>query len=268
MVDIKTAHLFAGAGGGLYTDLILGFTPILAVEQDEQRCEILRRRSQEGWWPDLHVWQGDIRLFDPSPWKRKVDLVHAGWPCQDISCAGSGAGLNGPKSKLFWEIVRIVRHIRPRYIFLENSPAITNRGLDQVLGALAKLGYNAVWCVLPASAVGAPHRRDRWWCFAANLDSQRQSHLTRLAASTTQTIIRTTVGLENSPGDTTEPPSWFEIEPDLVRVVHGMADAKHRIAALGDGWVPLQAALAFVLLLNIFAGGEALQQLTRVHRNR
>ena len=80
-------HLFAGIGGGLLADLILGHRPIVAVEWDKYACRILRERAADGWFPDLSVWEGDVRLFDPSEYKGRVDCIHAGFPCQDISVA-------------------------------------------------------------------------------------------------------------------------------------------------------------------------------------
>ena len=87
-------------------------------------------------------------------------------PCQDISQAGKGAGLAGSRSGLFYELLRVVRLVGPRYIVLENVAAITYRGMDDVLGALAEAGYDAEWACIPAAAVGACHQRDRWWCVA------------------------------------------------------------------------------------------------------
>ena len=163
---MRTLHLFAGAGGGLLADLTLGHRPVCAVEIDPYCCRVLRERSADGWFPGLHVHEGDIRLFDPSDWKERVDSIHAGFPCQDISVAGSGAGIDGERSGLWREVVRVARAIRPRELFLENSPAITSRGLGTVLGDLADMGFDAEWCVLGASAIGAPHLRARWWCLA------------------------------------------------------------------------------------------------------
>lgn len=75
---MNSMHLFAGAGGGLLCDLILGHKPIIAVEWDEYACQVLRERAADGWFPDLHVWEGDVRLFDPSEYTGKVDCIHAG----------------------------------------------------------------------------------------------------------------------------------------------------------------------------------------------
>jgi len=166
--EMQTGHLFASIGGGLYADLILGHTPRLAVELDPVRCSILRARRDEGWWPELDVWEGDIRQWNPSEWKGRLDCLHAGFPCQDISVAGSGKGLHGEKSGLFFEVIRAVRAIRPGLVFLENSPNITGLGLDTITAALASCGYMGAWCCLAAEHVGAPHKRDRWWCLAAD----------------------------------------------------------------------------------------------------
>ncbi len=168
---MRTGHLFAGSGGGLYADLILGHTPVFAVEWDDYAVAALRERANEGWFPGLHLYHGDVRMFDTSPWQGRVDSIHAGFPCQDISVAGTGAGIEGERSGLWGEVKRITGELRPQELFLENSPAITSRGLGIVLGDLAELGYDAQWCVLPASGVGAPHIRARWWCLARRADS-------------------------------------------------------------------------------------------------
>lgn len=84
--------------------------------------------------------------------------------CQDISIAGKGAGLAGERSGLWYEFRRIIGEVRPRFVFLENVPAITFRGGAEVVGHLAALGYDARWGIVAASDAGAPHRRERWWC--------------------------------------------------------------------------------------------------------
>ena len=171
-------HLFAGAGGGLLCDLILGHEPIAAVEWDPYCCRVLRERAADGWFPGLHVWEGDVRLFDPSDYAGRVEVVHAGFPCTDISRAGNQAGVGeGTRSGLYREVLRIADIVRPRYLFMENVAAIlANEFLGTVLGDLAARGYDARWTCVPASAAGAPHYRDRWWCLAerADTDSERK----------------------------------------------------------------------------------------------
>lgn len=160
-------HLFAGIGGGLLADLILGHTPVVAVEWDSYACRILRERSADGWFPGLHVWEGDVRLFDPSEYTGIVDCIHAGFPCQDISVAGKQAGVSeGTRSGLYREVLRIAGDVRPKHIFLENVAAIASKGLDQVVKDLAQMGYDSRWLCIRASDVGAPHQRDRWFLMA------------------------------------------------------------------------------------------------------
>jgi len=102
-----------------------------------------------------------------------VDLICGGFPCQDLSVAGLGAGLDGAKSGLWFHYLRIVRDLRPRFVVVENVPALVVRGLDVVLGGLAELGYDAEWGVLSAAAVGAPHLRRRLFVIAYLPDAGR-----------------------------------------------------------------------------------------------
>ena len=160
-------HLFAGHGGGLLADLILGHKPVVAVEWDGYACQVLRERAADGWFPGLHVWEGDVRLFDPSEYAGSVDCIHAGFPCQDISVAGKQAGVSeGTRSGLYREVLRIAGVVRPKQLFLENVSAILSNGLGTVLGDLAALGYDCRWLCIRASDVGAPHHRDRWFLLA------------------------------------------------------------------------------------------------------
>jgi DNA (cytosine-5)-methyltransferase 1 len=104
-----------------------------------------------------------------------IDVICGGFPCQDISVAGRGAGIEGSRSGLWSEYARIIGELRPRYVIVENVAALLGRGLDRVLGDLAEIGFDAEWHCIPASAVGAPHRRDRLWLVAyPNGGRQRQ----------------------------------------------------------------------------------------------
>ena len=175
-------HLFAGVGGGLLADLILGHRPIVAVEWEPYACQVLRERAREGWFPDLSVWEGDVRLFDPSEYAGKVDCIHAGFPCQDISTAGKQAGV-GPETRsgLYREVLRIAGVVRPKQLFLENVSAIVSNGLGTVLNDLASLGYDSEWLCLRASDCGANHHRDRWWLLANSNSPRMEEHGARNA---------------------------------------------------------------------------------------
>lgn len=261
---MRTMHVFAGAGGGLLADLILGHNPVCAVEWDAHCCAVLRERAGAGWFPGLHVHEGDVRLFDPSDYAGRVDCIAAGFPCQDISSAGKGAGLDGERSGLWSQVVRVADVVRPRFLFLENSPAIVTRGLEHVLRDLSALGFDARWCVLPASAVGAPHIRARWFCFAWRADSNYMRKLQQERGKQNQRRrvgdVREDVadahgehehGIWNErAGRWPEPADggWWAVEPDVGRVAHGLAGRVDRLRAIGNGQVPAQAAAAFVML--------------------
>ncbi len=169
-------HLFAGAGGGILADLLLGHQPVCAVEINEYCQQVLSARQKDGCIPWFPIF-ADVQKFDGKPWRGLVDVVSGGFPCQDISAAGKGAGIDGERSGLWREMARIIGEVRPRYVFVENSPILTSRGLGTVLGDLAAMGYDAKWGVLGAADVGAPHQRDRIWIVAyAQCAERGQEH--------------------------------------------------------------------------------------------
>lgn len=283
IVGMKTMHLFAGAGGGLLADRILGHWPVIAVEWDAYCCEVLRERAADGWFPGLRVWEGDVRMFDPSEYAGVVDCIAAGFPCQDVSFAGRRAGLGeGTRSGLYREVLRIAGIVRPRYLFLENVAGILANGLlGAVLGDLAARGYDARWTCLPASAVGAPHYRDRWWCLAERADADGEGELQSQGGEQEQWGRFGDMGTEGwgsrgerRGGDGADAecerlereqqgwaeaaaadgswerghPGWWGVEPGVGRVADGVAYRAHRLKALGGGEVPLQAAAAWLIL--------------------
>ena len=146
--------LFAGIGG-----IDLGFERAgmqckWQVEIDEYARKVLAKH-----WPEVRR-HDDVKTW-PTNDAEPVDIIAGGFPCQDISNAGHGEGITGSRSGLFFEAMRVVRKLRPRYVVLENVPALLARGMGAVCGELAASGYDAEWDCIPAAAVGAPHRRDR-----------------------------------------------------------------------------------------------------------
>jgi DNA (cytosine-5)-methyltransferase 1 len=138
-------------------------------EIDKKCHKVLKKH-----WPDVPIFDDVSTLTKEKLDERSitVDVICGGFPCQDLSVAGTGKGLEGSRSGLWFEYGRIISELRPRYVIVENVSALLNRGLDQVLGQLAQIGYDAEWHCIPASAVGAPHRRDRIWIIAyPNSDS-------------------------------------------------------------------------------------------------
>jgi DNA (cytosine-5)-methyltransferase 1 len=163
--EVNELALFAGAGGGILGGKILGWRTVCAVEYEEYAAGVLIQRQNDGLLPPFPVWD-DVRTFDGKPWRGTVDVVSGGFPCQDISAAGKGAGLDGERSGLWREMARIISEVRPRFVFVENSPILTSRGLGVVLGDLAEMGFDAEWCVLSAADCGAQHLRERIWILA------------------------------------------------------------------------------------------------------
>jgi len=162
--------LFAGSGGGILGGHLLGWRCVCAVEIDAYAASVLIARQNDGTLEPFPIWD-DVRTFDGRPWRGRVDVVSGGFPCQDISVAGKGAGLDGKRSGLWREFARIIGEVRPEIVFVENSPALVTRGLDVVLGDLAALGFDAQWGVVSAENSGAPHKRERIWIVAhANSD--------------------------------------------------------------------------------------------------
>jgi DNA (cytosine-5)-methyltransferase 1 len=159
MTALTFGSLFAGIGG---FDLGLERAGMICkwqVEIEPYAQAVLKKH-----WPKVARY-ADVRTFPPEgEWN--VDVICGGFPCQDISVAGKGAGLAGERSGLWYEYARIIGELRPRHVIVENVAALLTRGMDTVLGTLSELGYDAEWHVVPASAVGAPHRRERVWIVA------------------------------------------------------------------------------------------------------
>ena len=157
--------LFAGGGGGILGSHLLGWKTVCAVEIEKYPREILFQRQRDGILPLFPIWD-DIKTFDGRSWKGKIDIVTGGFPCQDISAAGKGAGLDGKRSGLYSEMLRVADEVGAEFIYMENSSMLTSRGLGIILRDLAEMGYNARWCVLGADDARAPHRRKRIWILA------------------------------------------------------------------------------------------------------
>jgi DNA (cytosine-5)-methyltransferase 1 len=290
--------LFAGAGGGILGGHLLGWRTVCAVEWEPYAACVLAARQNDGVLPPFPIWD-DVQTFDGKPWRGIVDVVSGGFPCQDISAAGKGAGIDGERSGMWREMARIICEVRPRFVFVENSPMLTSRGLGVVLGDLAKMGFDAKWGVLGAADVGAPHQRDRIWIAGwrdifphtelhrlgwreqqsegveettnvANPDSPRcEGHgystergqaehaefglsSQKLANTENQRNVRRhrIVGITEEEHDYRGSSAngcgqWWETEPDVGRVVDGVAARVDRLKAIGNGQVPLVAATAW-----------------------
>lgn len=135
--------------------------PVAYCEIDRYAQSVLLSRMSEGRLPIAPIWD-DVSTLHGSDLP-PIDIIYGGFPCQDLSTAGRGRGLAGERSGLFFQILRLAKEIKPRFIFLENVPAIRTRGLDRVGRELAEAGYDCRWLVVSAAAVGANHKRERWF---------------------------------------------------------------------------------------------------------
>ena len=184
---LYTIHLFAGAGGGILADELLGFTPVGAVEIEPYPREVLLSRQADGLLPEFPVWD-DVQTFsldneNTREYIQRLQQIRGklcicgGFPCQGCSAAGKGLGLKDARSGLWSEFARIIGEVRPAYVFVENSPLLVRRGLDVVISDLAERGYSFAYRIVSAQDVGAPHLRKRFWGLAVSdslLDWERR----------------------------------------------------------------------------------------------
>ena len=292
--------LFAGAGGGILGGHLLGWRTVCAVEWEQYPASVLCARQNDGLLPPFPIWD-DVQTFDGKPWKGIVDVVSGGFPCQDISAAGKGAGITGERSGMWKHMARIIGEVQPQYAFVENSPMLTIRGLGVVVGDLSEMGYDCKWGVVSAADVGARHKRERIWIVANSKHSRHSNEVSGehgekicLQGKDRQTwsgsgMSKRTSGMEwrgpsnrlhdaidvanpkmfgqsscnitphHKPGRDVEgqpwgssheysSPDYWQTEPNVGRVVNGMASRVDRLKAIGNGQVPLCAATAWKLL--------------------
>lgn len=165
--SMTIGSLFSGVGGLELGLERAGLGPVLwQVEIDPFCRQVLAKH-----WPNAKRYT-DVKEINANA--QKVDIICGGFPCQDVSNAGKRAGLDGERSGLWSEYARIVRELRPRFVVVENVSALLARGVERVLGDLAACGYDAEWDCVPASAIGAPHQRDRLFILAWHVsDAER-----------------------------------------------------------------------------------------------
>lgn len=239
--------LFAGAGGGILGGYLLGWRTVCAVERDAYAAQVLAQRQNDGILRPFPIWS-DVCSFDGKPWRGIVDVVSGGFPCRDISGAGKGAGIDGSRSGLWRQMARIIGEVRPRFVFVENSPLLVGRGLAMVISDLAKMGFDSNGVVYqhqtlerpinvtvsglqptPRASMGS---HGIAWC-RARAGEHRHNLEDWLAWKHLQ-----------DGGEETRP----EHLPKLRRVADDVAFGVDRIKALGNGQVPRVAAAAFSLL--------------------
>jgi len=232
--------LFSGIGG-IATGLKEFVRPLAYCEIDPYCQSVLLQRMQEGNLPKAPIWD-DISSFPtPKLGGGSSDIITAGFPCQDISIAGKGKGLDGERSGLFFEIMRLAKEFKPSFIFLENVPAITSRGGLRVVREIASLGYDCRWCVISAASVGALHKRERWFLLA-NSKSQESR---RLPSREEERQSSTRICGQYATID-----EWQKAVSEMGKLSDGLPYHVDRLKALGNSVVPQQVKRAWDILWN------------------
>jgi len=238
--------LFAGAGGGILGGKLLGWRTVCAVEWDQYAATVLAQRQNDGLLESFPIWD-DVQTFDGRPWQGIVDVVSGGFPCQDISVAGKGAGIDGERSGMWRHMARIIGEVRPQYVFVENSPNLVRNGIARVLGDLASLGYDARWGIIGADDAGFQHQRKRIWVLAytASGASRLTAERERREGSFGRSADCGGGAKARGVGRGEEP---ARLVARVGGVVNGVAYRVDRLKAIGNGQVPSVAALAWRIL--------------------
>ena len=249
---LTVGSLFAGIGGiELGLESTGEFKVVLQVENDPFAIRVLEKH-----WPN--VYRHDDVLDFPPEGHWYVDLICAGWPCQDISKAGTKKGLEGEQSRLFFEVIRIAKAIGPRVLLLENVPAVLARGrFNIVLRELAALGYDVEWHCLPAGEFnGYLHKRDRIFliCTVSHASSSRGA----VGVSTPASRQKGNATLAQYRRDRRawgSRESGRPLEPGVGRVANGVPDRVHRLHAIGNAVCPAVAKYVGGLILKRIKAG-------------
>ncbi len=279
MSKLRVLDLFSGIGGfSLGLERTGGFETVAFCEIEEFPRKVLKKH-----WPEVPCYE-DVRSLTADILERDgiaVDVITGGFPCQDLSVAGKLVGLDGERSGLWSEIVRLIRELRPRYVIVENVANLLSgppekRGgwFGRVLGDLAECGYDAEWENIPAAAVGAPHRRERVWLVAhaekhrwkqgakdtgggekriGEGEERRSWHGGETVAHADSKRGRSGNAERKNASYVGKPPrySWHDAkrmgdwraEPNVGRVANGVPSRVDRLAGLGNAIVPQIATL-------------------------
>ena len=269
-MKLRHLDLFSGIGGfSLGLERTGGFETVGFCDSDKKTHLVLKKH-----WANVPIYD-DVSTLKGSD-LGTIDIITGGFPCQDLSVAGKGAGLSGARSGLWFEFHRLIKETKPKWVIAENVAVLRSRGLDQVLRSLDEIGYDAEWHCIPASAVGAPHRRDRIWIVAhprhrggRDFGIAQEGHNTQRQWTTDSDSIggsggqSASVAYSGSEGLerlrirtlSTEPQEslssscgsivrsvtnsdFWKIEPQLGRVADGIPNRLDRLKQLGNSLVP------------------------------
>lgn len=239
--------LFSGIGG-LDVALSEWVRPIAMCEIDPYCQAVLLSRMATGDLVHAPIWD-DIKTLRIRPQEVDIDIIFGGFPCQDISIAGLGKGLEGERSGLFFEILRLASEIKPHFIFLENVPAITSRGGVQIIESLTNIGFQCRWIVKDAREEGAPHIRKRWYCLAYS--NSESSIETDKSAKSFTNEERTWLRPSRQDRRNLSRTYWKENKSPIFGVDDGIPFRLDRARALGNSVCIEQTREAFKELIGL-----------------
>lgn len=224
--------LFSGIGGLDLAAEWAGFTTIGMVERDPFCQRVLAKH-----WPEVPIYD-DVTTFDGTGF-RGVDLLSGGFPCQDISGGGKGAGITGARSGLWVEMARIINESRPSWVVVENSPFLRIRGADKLLSDLEEAGYTAMPLVVGADHAGAPFRGERCFVVASTDERWESAHRRQRALCKAEAQERRG-GIDARRVQSRNSGQWSQLQPRPFGVAHGIPNRVDRLRALGNAVVPQQ----------------------------
>lgn len=236
--------LFAGIGGFDLGFERAGMTCKWQVEINEYCQRVLAKH-----WPDVRRWD-DVRTW-PQPDTERVDVICGGFPCIDISSSGKKGGIEGQYSGLWSEFARIICQLRPSIVVVENVADIVHRGLGDVLGDLARCGFDAEWDVLPACAFGLPQRRERMFVIAYSHGQRREGSEERHREGSFTEGWNYRDGLALAQRRAGDARSWVR------RAANGVPRRVDRLRSLGNAVVPQVAEWIGRRLMSLTPRGDA-----------
>jgi len=228
--QLRLLDLFSGIGGfSLGLERSAAFKTVAFCEIDPFCRKVLAKH-----WPEVPQYD-DIRTLTADRLAADgiaVDAICGGFPCQDVSTAGRGLGLAGERSGLWTEFARLIRDIRPRFVFVENVAALVDRGLGRVLGDLAACGYDSEWRCISAADMGAAHERDRVWIIAHAASVGRQEPWLDWSFA-----VNHAAGAHWETSDALDAIRRGDV-PAVCREADGLPHRSHRLRSLGNAVVP------------------------------